>query len=222
MGGASYELLVTLCTPDKPATKSFKEQVSIMKDHLRPKPSILAERYVYRQRKQKQEETVAEYVAELKKLSKGCEFGKWLEESLRDQLVCGLRSEVVRQRLFTEENLTFEKALALAIAIEAAEKNAAIVDGRNIARHSAMYGGGTVLHNVRGASETGHDVMRATRSVILVGCAWSGTATGGAGGGRSQRRHTVSTRRKAESRWFRTADTVQCLWRTACIIEMQI
>lgn len=103
-----------------------------MEKHLQPKPSILAERYRFRHRKQNSNETVSAYVAELKKMSKSCEFGQWLEESLRDQLVCGINSDTIRQRLFAEDKLDFGKAYKLAVSMEAAEKDAAIVEGGNL------------------------------------------------------------------------------------------
>ncbi|XP_063366808.1 uncharacterized protein LOC134655287 [Cydia amplana] len=131
MGNQAYELLVTLCTPDKPASKKFAELVKVMSGHLQPKPSLLAERYRFRNRKQKTGESVADFVAELKKLAKHCVFGTQLTESLRDQLVCGLCDETIRQRLFTEDNISFDRALQVAVAMEAAQTNAAaVVEGR--------------------------------------------------------------------------------------------
>ncbi|XP_047989987.1 uncharacterized protein LOC125229233 [Leguminivora glycinivorella] len=62
-------------------------------------------------------------------MSKTCDFGTWLEDSLRDQFVCGIHSETVRQRLFAEDKLDFAKAFNLAVSMEAAEKDAAMVDG---------------------------------------------------------------------------------------------
>ncbi|XP_063892717.1 uncharacterized protein LOC135117411 [Helicoverpa armigera] len=129
MGAESYELLVNLCTPNKPKTKTFEQLSDIMGKHLQPKPSELAERYKFRHRKQKEGETISEYVAVLKKMSKTCEFGSWLEESLRDQLVCGIASENIRQRLFAESKLDFAKAYKLASSMESAEKDAAMVEG---------------------------------------------------------------------------------------------
>ncbi|XP_052740894.1 uncharacterized protein K02A2.6-like [Bicyclus anynana] len=128
MGAECYELLVNLCTPAKPTSKTFSELTVILEKHLQPKPSILAERFKFRHRKQREGESIAEYVAILKCLSKTCEFGNWLEESLRDQFVCGITSETIRQRLFAEEKLDFGKAYGLAMSLEAAEKNAAIVE----------------------------------------------------------------------------------------------
>ncbi|XP_063534490.1 uncharacterized protein K02A2.6-like [Cydia strobilella] len=132
MGNQAYELLVTLCTPDKPASKKFADLVKVMSGHLQPKPSLLAERYRFRNRKQRTGESVADFVAELKKLAKHCVFGNGLTESLRDQLVCGLGDETIRQRLFTVDDISFDRALQMAVAMEAAQANAAAVvaDGR--------------------------------------------------------------------------------------------
>ncbi|CAK1589460.1 unnamed protein product [Parnassius mnemosyne] len=128
MGAESYELLVSLCTPEKPTSKTFLELTKILENYLQPKPSELAERFKFRQRKQRDGESISEYVTDLKKMSKTCEFGSLLQESLRDQFVCGISSETIRQRLFAESKLDFGKAYQLAVSMEAAEKDAASVD----------------------------------------------------------------------------------------------
>ncbi|XP_063391394.1 uncharacterized protein K02A2.6-like [Cydia fagiglandana] len=130
MGSASYELLVTLCTPDKPSTKKFEVLKELMTNHLQPKRSIMAERYKFRQRIQKKGESLAVYVADLKKMTQYCDFKTELENNLRDQFVCGIADDTIRQRLFVEDGLTFAKAWKLAVAMEAAEKDAAAVDSR--------------------------------------------------------------------------------------------
>ncbi|XP_026746710.1 uncharacterized protein LOC113507973 [Trichoplusia ni] len=71
------------------------------------------------------------YVAELKKLARYCKFKDNLNENLRDQFVCGLQSEVIRQRLFAEaDSITYTDAVRVATSLEAAERDAAAVDGR--------------------------------------------------------------------------------------------
>ncbi|XP_073964383.1 uncharacterized protein [Choristoneura fumiferana] len=134
LGAESYDLLVTLCTPTKPSQKKYGELVELMSDHLEPGRSILAERYKFRQRKQSANESIADYIADLQRLSKYCDFGNWLNDSLRDQLVCGLYNENIRLRLFTEKDLKFSKAKQLAMQMEAAEKNAALMQsaGRSL------------------------------------------------------------------------------------------
>ena len=49
------------------------------------------------------------------------EFGEYLNEPLRDWLVCGLRNTGIKKRLISEANLTLAK---IAQGMEAAEKNA--------------------------------------------------------------------------------------------------
>ncbi|CAH2109094.1 unnamed protein product [Euphydryas editha] len=130
VGAECYELLVNLCTPKKPRTMGFSELTTIVEKHLQPKPSTLAERYKFRCRMQDDNETVADYIAVLKKMSTTCDFGGTLEENLRDQFMCGLRSESIRQRLFAEDDIDYKKAYRLATSLEAAEKNAASITGR--------------------------------------------------------------------------------------------
>lgn len=56
----------------------------------------------------------------MKNLSRYCEFGRFLEEALRDKFVCGLNSERIKQRLLTEDGLTFERACEITIGMELA------------------------------------------------------------------------------------------------------
>ncbi|XP_073965617.1 uncharacterized protein [Choristoneura fumiferana] len=132
IGSEAYELMVNLCTPKRPATKTYSDLVAVMKTHLQPKPSILAERYKFRQRRQSAHENIAEYAAALKKLSMTCSFstGNELQDNLRDQFVCGLAKDDVRQRLFADDNITFENAFKLAVTMETAVTNAAAVETR--------------------------------------------------------------------------------------------
>ncbi|KAK9737273.1 hypothetical protein QE152_g10862 [Popillia japonica] len=147
--------MANLCDPDKPENKKFSELIELMSEHLEPAPSEIAERYKFRQRRQLENESVSVYVATLKKLAKTCKFGKTLlenesvsvyvatlkklaktckfgktlEENLRDLLVFGVRNEGIRQRLFSEKNLDYKKAIELAINMEAAEINAGLIQG---------------------------------------------------------------------------------------------
>ncbi|XP_052758233.1 uncharacterized protein LOC128202328 [Galleria mellonella] len=122
MGVETYELLVTLCKPSKPKAKTFKELTLILENHLQP--SVLAERYKFRQRQQRAGETLAEYIAALKKMSDKCEFGRWWNESLCDQFIFGIRNETIRQKLFSEDNVDFVKACQVAESIETVGKEA--------------------------------------------------------------------------------------------------
>ena len=73
---------------------------------------------------QQEGETVAQYVAQIRKLSEYCEFGDNLRDSLRGRLVCGLRNEQPQKRLLSERNLTFDRAVGISVAVETAMKDA--------------------------------------------------------------------------------------------------
>ena len=72
---------------------------------------------------QQQGQTIADFVAQLKKLSTYCEYtGDQLKESLRDRFICGLRSESIQRKLLAK-TYAFEKAVEIATAEEAAAKD---------------------------------------------------------------------------------------------------
>lgn len=179
IGDQTYELLSTLCSPSKPSELTYEKAVTMLKNHLQPKPAVMAERFRFRQRRQKDDENITQYLTEIKKLSKTCEFGGNLEENLRDQLVCGVKSDVIRQRLFAEDNLTYSGAVKLACGLEAAERDAAVVEHKTNAEVPANV---NVLNTKRrerdqrgsrkgAAQETGKGAGSCTA------CGWRGHAT---------------------------------------------
>ncbi|XP_063636207.1 uncharacterized protein LOC134806785 isoform X2 [Cydia splendana] len=152
VGETAYELMVNLCSPKKPAEMTFKEVVAVMEKHLQPTPSVLAERFRFRQYRQVKGQTVAQYVAELKKMARFCDFKTTLDDNMRDQFVCGLSSDLIRQRLFAEGEINFAKSVSLALSLEAAERDSVAVEGGGggaAARGSTTEA--AAVHNVRSA-----------------------------------------------------------------------
>ena len=123
-GAQTYQLIRSLVAPLKPTDKSF---VQLVKAHLQPPPSSIMQRYTFNARCQKDGESVAEYVAELRHIAEHCDFGQSLEHMLRDRLVCGLKDSRLQRRLLAEPTLTFVKALELAQASELAEQGARVL-----------------------------------------------------------------------------------------------
>ena len=114
IGKQTYALLRALIAPAKPGEKSYKELVASLTAHLAPKPLLIAERYRFHKRDQKEGETIREYVACLQKMTELCEFGASLTDTLRDRLVTGMRNETIQRRLLSEANLTFARAVEIA------------------------------------------------------------------------------------------------------------
>lgn len=194
VGVGCYELMCDLCAPDLPEKKTFDELEKIMKQHLEPQRSEIAERHVYRQRKQASGETVNEYLQSLKHLAKTCNFGKDLEVNIRDQFVSGLYSEDMRSRLFAERELDYKRAIELALALEAADRHAAT---------SAVSSGGSVGSAGERAADGLHRVAaaRAPRR--------QQQRTGGSGGGGGGEPAPASTQAAAPAQ-RRAAPCARC------------
>ena len=123
-GPATYAMMKRLCAPEKPSAKTFAELKKLVKDHVNPKPLVIAERYKFYQRSQEQDESVKEFLAQLRGLSEHCNFGDFLDEAIRDRFVCGLRSHRIQRRLLTEADLTLANATKIAAGIEIADQEA--------------------------------------------------------------------------------------------------
>ena len=130
-GASTYELIRSLVAPDKPTDKTLVELTKLVKDHLTPRPSSIVQRFHFNARTQSENESVSQYVAELRKLAETCEFDASLENMLRDRLVCGLRDPKTQRRLLAESQLTFGKAFEIAQASELAEKSVKDLQGQS-------------------------------------------------------------------------------------------
>ena len=124
IGAQTYSLLSSLVAPDKPSTKTYEDLTTVLKNHLKPKTLVIAERFKFHKRNQGENESVAAYMAELRKMASKCQFRDYLEEALRDRLVCGLRSGAVQKKLLVIDGLTLQKAYEVAQGEELARKQA--------------------------------------------------------------------------------------------------
>lgn len=125
IGPKTYRLLRDLVAPAEPTAKSIEELKEVLRGHLSPKPSVIAERAKFHARRQKDSETISDFVAALKHLAQTCKFGTNLDETMRDRFVTGLQRVDIQKCLFAEdESLTFKKAVDKALSLEQASRNA--------------------------------------------------------------------------------------------------
>ena len=121
--------------PTKPTDRTFADLVKIVKNHQQPPPPTIVQRFYFNTCIQEMEETVSEFVAGLRRLSECCQFAATLDDMLRDRLVCGIRDRRLQLRLLAETDLTFQKALDISQAIEAAERNARDLQSKQTPKH---------------------------------------------------------------------------------------
>ena len=87
VGPETYLLLESLVSPRIPADLLFQEITDTLKNYLKPRRLTVAERYKCNQRTQKDSEGVTAFATELRRLATTCNFGEFIGEALRDQLV---------------------------------------------------------------------------------------------------------------------------------------
>ena len=136
-GAPTYQVIRNLTAPDKPTARTFKEIVALVKDHYCPPPSEIVQRFTFNTRSQREGEIIAEFVAELRRLSEHCKFGDTLDDMLRDRVVCGIRDVRLQRRLLAESELTFKKAFEICQATELAHKNAQNLQSTQSSQKSA-------------------------------------------------------------------------------------
>ena len=95
IGPSTYSVLRNLMTPDVPSSKTYDELKGTLSAHFKPKTLVIAERFRFYKRNQHENESISDYIVELKKLASTCDFDDFLSTALRDRLVCGLRSESI-------------------------------------------------------------------------------------------------------------------------------
>ena len=106
IGKKTYGTLRDLCSPENPKDKTFKQSCELLERHFKPK---------------EENETVSVYSDRLRHLASSCNFGEFLNRSLRDQFVCGIRNPATRKKLLSEDR-TFQQAMQVAIADEITAK----------------------------------------------------------------------------------------------------
>lgn len=123
-GAKTYSTLRSVLAPTQPSTVSYANIVAALKRHYSPAPSEIVQRFQFHNCKQKSNQSISNYIAELRRLSVHCAFGDQLDAMLRDRLVCGVVDEALQRRLLAEPTLTFKEAEEKALAAETALLNA--------------------------------------------------------------------------------------------------
>lgn len=129
VGSQTFQLVSDLVSPKRPRECSFVEIVRALKNHYKPQVNIIAERYNFYRRMQKQNESISDFIATIKALARTCDFGSALEEQLRDKIVCGIHDIATQRSLLTIKDLSLAIAIETAHARESAARDSKIISG---------------------------------------------------------------------------------------------
>ncbi|UYV63694.1 K02A2.6-like, partial [Cordylochernes scorpioides] len=123
IGPKYFGILRNLVFPEEVDQVPFDELCKILLKHFKPKINIIYERFVFQKMDQKSGEAISKYIIRLKEQAQRCNFGDFLQESLRDRFVAGIIDTPTQKKLLQEEGLTFEGALDIALSAESADKD---------------------------------------------------------------------------------------------------
>ena len=81
IGKKTFAVLCDLVSPDNSKDNSLDQLVEVLKQHYNPVKLVIAEQFTFHRRCQQPGESIAEFAAELKKLSLNCKFGTYLDDA---------------------------------------------------------------------------------------------------------------------------------------------
>jgi len=136
VGREVYGTLENLLSPAKPKSKTFKDLTEALSKHYGSQTIIIAERFRFHKRMQQEGEPVMKFVEDLRRRAKSCSFGEFLEDALRDQLVCGLLNEQQQSSLLAIKELTLGSAIEKVQALEMAAAQASAMKSESAATGS--------------------------------------------------------------------------------------
>ena len=124
----TYKLFKGLTAPLKPGEKSFDELKQLMLHNQNPCLNMIVQRFKFNSCVRNANKSVLMFVAELRKLTEYCEYSKSLNNMLRGRLVCGINHERTQQHFLSKgSTLTLEKALDIALSLESAISQTAVI-----------------------------------------------------------------------------------------------
>ncbi|XP_046972866.1 uncharacterized protein LOC124539615 [Vanessa cardui] len=125
-GSRVYETLLALITPRKAIDVTFTEIETILGKHYSPKPNEISMSFKFYKRDQKRGKPASSYIAELRKLSSGCNFSD-LKRMLRDRLVCGMCDSRLQYELLKRENLQYQHVVDAMLSSESAGRDVRVI-----------------------------------------------------------------------------------------------
>ena len=98
--------------------RTTEELRKAFREYCSPKKNFTYERHKFNIRNQEENESIDQYVTELRTLASTCEFENLKDGLIRDRIVCGIRNQTLKERLLREADLTLKKAVDICRAAE--------------------------------------------------------------------------------------------------------
>ena len=115
---------------DREEDKSEVQKIIMAFDrHCIGEANVTYERYMFHQRVQQPNECFDDFLADVRKLARTCEFEQLEDSLIRDRIVVGIRDEPTRRRLLQVKKLSLSDAIEACKANEATSRRIRVMGG---------------------------------------------------------------------------------------------
>ena len=91
-------------------------------EYCQPKRNVSFERHVFMSRKQKKNEMIDDYVLDLRKLARNCNYGQLTDSIIRDMIIMGVRDQATQESLLRENDPSLNRCIDVVRASERAHR----------------------------------------------------------------------------------------------------
>lgn len=137
IGAENFNIISALSAPRTPAVLTYDEIFTMLEKHLAPKRNILVAQHKFLSNYQMENQSIADYVATLRRDTSECQFICNCNQSIADiflraQFIRGIRDITIRENILQSETTAFDEIVTKALALEASK-----IDSRELTRNTS-------------------------------------------------------------------------------------
>ena len=119
IGQRAYSILCAILLPYRPSDRPIPILVNALMNRFQPPGMLPANRMHFHSRVRRPNESALDFICAIQELANKCQFGIYLEEALRDKLVCGINHPDTQRRMMSTPNLDYERAKHISLQEDA-------------------------------------------------------------------------------------------------------
>ena len=157
--------------------RDFDSAIKTLQELFVKTPNEIFARHILATRKQHAGESLDEFLQDLKKLSKDCNFKsvsaeQYREEMIRDAFINGLSSPIIRQRLLENKSLDLKTAFEQASLLDRAQRNSEVYSSQiPVPTTQAHFSAAVATPNSDCTTDYLHDVVKQDTQSVPVSAA---------------------------------------------------
>jgi hypothetical protein len=132
MGPKAEEIFGSFTFDTENDKKKFATVIAKFDNYFQGKTNVIFQRALFNRRVQQQGESIDDFITDLHKLVKYCNYGTFREEAIRDRLVVGVRDIRLSEKMQLVDDLNYTKALEMARNFVSVQKQNQVVYQQDI------------------------------------------------------------------------------------------